>query len=104
MLENFVASELIKQLALKTDCALYHFRTHDNKEVDFVIEKNNGQLVGIEVKANSAVKAEDFSGLKVLQSLTGKDFVHGIVLYCGENIISFGDKFTAMPISSLWEL
>lgn len=53
---------------------LYHFRTSDNKEVDFVIEKANGQLAGIEVKKRDSVDIADFKGLKELQSLVGDDY------------------------------
>ncbi len=102
VLENFVASELTKQLAALSDGALYHFRTQDDKEVDFVIERRNGALLGIEVKARSAVTPDDFSGLRVLKKQVGADFVRGIVLYAGKDIIPFGDDMVAMPLDSLW--
>ena len=57
-----------------------HFRTSDNKKVDFVIEKPNGQLVAIEVKKRDRVENSDFKGVEQLKELTGKDFVTGIVL------------------------
>lgn len=102
LLENFVATEILKQLTVTADTNLYYFRTHDNKEVDFIIERNNGQLLGIEVKTKSTVNEEDFAGLKQLKVETGKDFVRGIVLYGGKDIVSFGDHMVAMPIAALW--
>lgn len=102
VLENFVASELTKQMAALSDGALYHFRTQDDKEVDFIIERRNGALLGIEVKARSAVTPDDFTGLKVLKKQVGKDFVRGIVLYTGKDTIPFGDDMVAMPLDSLW--
>ncbi len=101
--ENFVASELIKQLAWSSSRAqLFHFRTSDNKEVDFVLERPDGRLAGIDVKARDAVSIDDFSGLQELQAKTGEDFVRGIVLYRGRSIISFGDKLWAVPVEALW--
>ena len=100
--ENFVASELTKQLATLSDATLYHFRTHDNKEVDFVIERRNGTLLGIEVKARDSITERDFLGLKLLKEQIGKDFARGIVLYMGKDTIPFGDDMVAMPLDNLW--
>jgi predicted AAA+ superfamily ATPase len=102
--ENFVASELMKQIAMLQDGVLYHFRTQDNREVDFVIERRSGALIGIEVKARESVTAEDFAGLKVLKELAGKDFTRGIVLYMGRETIAFADDMLAVPLETLWTL
>lgn len=103
ILENFVACELTKQLTWQNG-TLYHFRTHDDQEIDFVIEKPNGHLIGIEVKSSHTISASDFKALKTLQSNTGADFIKGVILYLGEEIIPFGDKLFALPLSSLWNL
>lgn len=104
ILENFVATELTKLIAA-TDAPvqLHHFRTSDNKEVDFVLEKPNGQLAAIEVKARDRLDASDFQGLSTLQQLTSKDFVSGIVLYRGKDIVPFGPKQWAVPLGALWQ-
>ena len=103
ILENFVASELLKQLASSEEMAsLFHFRTSDGKEVDFVLEYPNGTLVGIEVKARDAVSEADFQGLQELQKQTGRDFSCGIVLYRGQNTVSFGHQLWAIPVDAMW--
>ncbi|MBM3610159.1 MAG: ATP-binding protein [Alphaproteobacteria bacterium] len=103
VLENFVATELLKLMTFQSDrMNLYYFRTSDGKEVDFVLEKPNGQLVGIEVKKRDQVDSSDFKGLEELQSLTGKDFICGIVLYSGQEVVPFGKNLWAVPISNLW--
>lgn len=102
IVENFVATELTKQLTWQ-DGHLYHYRSQDNQEIDFIIERRSGQLVAIEVKARSYVTAEDFKSIKTFQSLVEKDFVKGIVLYMGKELISFGKNLYAVPISALWE-
>lgn len=104
ILENFVASELTKQLSINNAGTLYHFRTNDNKEIDFIIERRDGKLIAIEVKSKQSVSAQDFATLKLLQEEIGNDFVKGIVLYQGENILPFGKNLYAMSLNSLWEL
>lgn len=99
ILENFIFTELLK--TLEEQFEIFHFRTVDNKEVDFVIERNDGDLVGIEVKSRSTISASDFNGLKILQEISEKSFRCGIVLYLGKNIIPFSDKMFAVPISCL---
>lgn len=98
ILENFVVTELTKNLANMNGISLFHFRTQDNYEVDFILEKNNGDLVGIEVKSSSFVTINDFKGLKKLQELTPTSFKCGIVLYTGSDIIPFADNMFAVPI------
>jgi len=101
--ENFVASELLKQLAVTNDAAeLYHFRTSDGKEVDFVLERPDGRLAAIEVKGRDSVTASDFKGLKELRNLTEDDFLCGIVLYRGNKIIPFDNNMWAVPVDAMW--
>jgi uncharacterized protein len=103
VLENFVATELMKLLSFSNVRAkLLHFRTSDNKEVDFVLERPDGSLAGIEVKAADRVDGGDFKGMRVLQEIAKDDFVCGIVLYNGHDVVPFGDQLFAVPISALW--
>ena len=105
LLENFIVMELKKQQAWsETLPSLYHFRTTTEKEVDAVLEAPDGRVVGIESKSSSEVSMSDFTGMKELAALARDDFHRGIVLYTGQETVSFGDKFTAMPISALWQI
>lgn len=102
--ENFVASELRKLLSFSDMRAdLFHFRTADGKEVDFVLERPDGSVAGIEVKASKRVVSSDFKGMEALRALTKDDFVCGVVLYPGEDVVPFGEKFLAVPFSALWQ-
>jgi predicted AAA+ superfamily ATPase len=103
VIENFVATELLKLVSCNDEkLKLLHFRTSDNKEVDFVIEKPNGQLVAIEVKNRDRVEQSDFKGIQQIKDLAGKDFVSGIVLYRGREVVPFGKDLWAVPVSNLW--
>jgi|AntAceMinimDraft_11_1070367.scaffolds.fasta_scaffold19666_2 hypothetical protein len=101
--ENFVATELLKQLvSLDGVAQLHHFRTSDGKEVDFVLERPDGKIAAIEVKGRDSVTTADFKGLKELCEQTEKDFICGIVLYCGNKTIPFDNNMWAVPVDELW--
>lgn len=103
VLENFVVMEIIKQLSW-SDISLkpYHFRTHKGCEVDIVLENRKKKLYGIEIKTSSSVSSKDFKGLRYLKNFKPRDFVRGVVLYTGDQVIKFEDKLSAVPISTLW--
>lgn len=63
-----------------------------------------GTVIGIEVKAAETIRAEDFRGLRHLANRLGGRFRAGIVLYAGEQQLSFGDRLTALPMAALWTL
>lgn len=65
LLESFVFSEVLK-LMTASDLRLtpLHFRDRDMREVDIVLERDDGMIAGIEVKASATVKAGDFGGLR----------------------------------------
>jgi hypothetical protein len=55
-------------------------------------------VIGVEVKAAETVRGEDFRGLRHLANRLGGRFRAGIVLYAGEQQLSFGDRLdTAQP-------
>lgn len=103
LLESFVTMELVKQAGWSVDPpALYHFRTHEGDEVDLVLERRGGALVGIEVKSAATVTAADFKGLRALAEVAGRRLRRGIVLYTGAEVVPFGARFLALPVEALW--
>lgn len=82
---------------------LFHFRTRAGRsEVDAVLERRGGHLVGVEMKATASPAKDDFRGLEELRESRGKDFVAGVVIHAGEGTIPFGDRLWALPVSALW--
>lgn len=105
LLESFVLSELARQITWSDELVdLYHFRDQSRSEVDAVLENRSGHVVGIEVKAASTVRSEDFTGLRRLADRLGEDFVVGVVLYTGTATLPFGPRMRAVPLSALWQL
>jgi predicted AAA+ superfamily ATPase len=105
LLEGFAAMELARQATWSlTHVNLFHYRSKDKQEVDLVLLNSLGQIVGLEIKASTTARGEDFNGLKHLAARTGSDFLGGILLYAGTTTMSFGDRFKAMPLSSIWQV
>jgi predicted AAA+ superfamily ATPase len=101
--ETWVLSELLKHVAFSRQLlSLWHYRTQSNIEVDFILEDRLGQITGIEVKASATVDGKDFKGLRHLQDTESAIFQRGIVLYAGREVVPFGDKLWAMPLSVWW--
>ncbi len=103
LLESHVFSEILK-LMTASDMQLtpHHFRDQQMHEVDIVLERDDGTIAGIEVKAAATVRSSDFAGLRILAETCGERFAYGVVLYDSADIVPFGKKLAAVPISSLW--
>ncbi len=105
LLECFAFSEILKATSLADDqLILCHYRDTEKFEVDMVLERPFGEVVGIEVKSRATIWPRDFRGLKRLQEISGNRFVCGVVLYDGEQIKQMYPGLFAMPIKVLWEM
>lgn len=104
LVETFVFNELSAQLdASDQQYQLFHYRDREQHEIDFLVEREDQALLGIEVKAGSAIKTSHFNHLRWFKEKIAKDrtFV-GIVLYSGEHAGSMGDNLWAVPLSALF--
>ena len=102
ILETFVLSELRKIASWSEQRSFSHFRDKDKNEVDIVLENRRGEIVGIEVKSSATVSAGDFSGMRKLAEASGKKFLQGLVLYDHDQVVPFGEKMFAAPLSCIW--
>ncbi len=103
VVENFVVNELMKQLTWNaTRTRLYHFRSAANQEVDIILERLDGKIIGIEVKSNQHVGLADIKGMLFLKESAPHLWHRGIVLYGGDVAFPFGEDIIALPISALW--
>ncbi len=104
VLESFVFGEVMKLLTgSELHVTPYHFRDQQKREVDLVLERDDGMIVGIEVKASATVSASDFAGLRALEEACREKFAFGVVLYDSGDRVSFGEKLAAAPLSCLWD-
>ncbi|MDX8355823.1 ATP-binding protein [Cognatiyoonia sp. IB215182] len=104
LLESFVVGEFQRALPMQDeDYRLYHWRSADRREIDILIDGGH-RLVCVEVKSAAAVAADDFKHLKWFGSDgpgRGRK-VSSIVLYQGQEKLTFGDGNFAIPLSALW--
>ena len=105
LFENFVFAELAAQIdAADGRYALHHYRDREKREIDFLIEREDQALLGIEVKASTTVTKGDFKHLSWFRDGPGAGSAFtGVVLYSGEFSLSFGDGLWAVPHSALWQ-
>ena len=107
LLEIFVFTQLtahIEALKLQDErYNIYHYRDREKREVDFIVENEDGKICGIEVKAGSLVSKDSFKHLQWFKNniAKGRDFT-GVVLYTGDHIAAFGEKMWAVPMNILW--
>jgi len=104
LFEGFARMELVKQAEWsKARPGVFHFRTRGGaREVDAVLERRGGKVVGVEMKASASLSRRDFRGLETLREERGDAFVAGVVIHAGEQTLPFGDRLWALPVSALW--
>lgn len=101
--ENFIVMELCKQISWsETQPSMFHFRAHDQTEVDIVLENRASKIVGIEVKLADELSPKMWQGLARLRDETADKFVTGVVLYSGNTELRVDKNIWAVPIARLW--
>ena len=94
--ETYVFCELQKHLSyLQKSSQIFHYRTNDKKEIDFIIEIDD-EILAIEIKQSSSVKKDDFKHIMDLQNKIDKKCL-GIVFYNGDMVVEFSDDLVAIP-------
>lgn len=103
LLESFVVNELLRHASwLDESFTFGHWRTHDHDEVDLVIERHDGTIVAIEVKATGRVPAEAFRSLRKLRDALPGRFRAGVVLHMGLQAYRADEALYAAPVDRLW--
>jgi predicted AAA+ superfamily ATPase len=106
LIETFVHNQLVAEIdACSGKFFLYQYRDSEKREIDFVIQNRNNDILAIEVKSGSNVSGDSFKHIKWFREKMSKkmnEFV-GIVLYTGRNIAKFGDNLWAIPMDALWK-
>lgn len=102
LIETWVYQQLAAIAEADGDCEISHYRDGKKREIDFMVKREDGALLGIEVKSGS-VSSSDFTHLKwFAANLAEKQFT-GIVIHSGKDVLPFGDGFYAVPFSALSE-
>jgi predicted AAA+ superfamily ATPase len=100
ILETYCLGEILKSYWHKgIDPLLYFYRDTDQKEIDFVIEKNM-TLYPVEVKKTAMPGEADIKNFNALKKL-GKKIGTGAVLCLSQNRIPRNREVVSIPV---WEI
>jgi len=103
LLESFVVQEVLRQAEwMEAPATAGHWRTRDNVEVDLVLERFDGSVVAIEVKASDHVDRSQLSGLAALRNRLGPAFVAGVAFHLGKAGYRADDRLFVLPVERLW--
>ena len=103
LLESFVVQEAIRQTTwMDAPVTAGYWRTKDQLEVDLVLERYDGSVVGIEVKAGDHVPDKQLAPLRALRDRLGSSFAAGIAFYLGPVSYQADDRIHILPVDRLW--
>ncbi len=105
LVETFAFNEIAAEVdAGDGRYRLFHYRDREQREVDLIVEREDGALLGIEIKASSSVASNDFKHLRWIAGklAIGRPCV-GVVLYTGDRVAAFGPGLWAVPFAALWQ-
>lgn len=101
--ETFVYNQIMPQVELERNIVLSHYRDNRKREIDFIIEDDNG-IFGVEVKSGTDIKLDAFKHLEWFRDNLAKDKPFtGIVLYTGERTMQWKNEMYSVPVNNLWE-
>ncbi len=95
--ESAVIAEIYKQLKnIQSICSFHHLRTVDGREVDLLVETENGYYA-IEIKMTSHVSDADTRHLKGLESILDKPLLHSFILSNDPQVRNISVNILAIP-------
>jgi len=101
---KFIETWVYQQLAAIAEASggyeITHYRDGRKREIDFIVQRDDGALLGIEVKAGAA-STGDFKHLKWFAQNIAKGPFTGIVLHSGKDVLRFGEGFYSVPFGAL---
>ena len=100
LVETWVYQQLAAIADAEGGYTISHYRDNRKREIDFMVERKDGSLLGVEVKAGQA-SSDDFKHLKWFAANLAKTSFTGIVLYSGDKTLRFGEGLYAVPMSAL---
>ena len=109
LLETFAANEIARQLSSGSErMHLHHYRDGAGHEADLVIERADGAIVAVEVKATASPGPDHLRHLAWLRdhldAVSPTTFRAGVLLHTGSRRLKVGDRLYSAPIDALWRL
>ncbi|MYE68165.1 MAG: DUF4143 domain-containing protein [Acidimicrobiia bacterium] len=106
LLETFVLNELARQAIESFEVRLHRLRHYDGHEVDIVVDRSDGAVAAIEVKATGSPSDSHLKPLRTLRDRLDRSapgtFRVGVLLHTGPYCHRIGDRLWLAPINVLW--
>ena len=109
LLESFVVNEVTRQLSAADHprVRLSQFRDRNGRhEVDLVLERGDGAMIAMEIKATSSPAAQHVETLTWLRDRMDRtdpgSFKAGYLLHTGKTCLTISDRIHLRPIAALW--
>lgn len=107
LLETFAVNEIVRLCAAsEMPVSLHHYRDSNQHEVDLVIERSDGAVVAVEIKATSSPRADDLRHLARfrdrLDAVDPGSLRAGVLLHTGANTLPHGDRLLSASLDTLW--
>ena len=92
----------LRVYAPAAEAAVFHFRSpRGDHEVDFIVTRDDGRFVAVEVKLSATVGADDVKHLHWLREQVGDDLLDAVVLTTGTNAYRRPDGIAVVPAALL---
>jgi len=101
LVETWVYHEIAAIAEREGIYSISQYRDSNKREIDFIVTRDDGACLGIEVKAGSNLGIQDFKHLKWFAANMAESSFTGVVLYTGNDVLRFGEGFYAVPMSML---
>lgn len=94
-------NQIVTEVEQHFGWTLHHLRTKAH-EIDFLVTDEAGRMLAIDIKAGESVSGDDFRHIRWFQKMMGDVPCLGVVLYAGNNVLSFGSDCCAVPMANFW--
>ena len=107
LLETFTINEIARQLSSQAvRIGMFHYRDYPGREIDLILERADGAIVAVEIKATRSPTGNHLSHVRWLRNrldtVAPGTFRAGILLHTGPQSLTIGDRLHLRPISTLW--
>lgn len=101
LFESLVALS-IRTYAQQSNCSVRHFRTRGGeREIDLIVERGDGRVTAIEVKAKHSIDDDDVRHLKWLKSRIGEELLDTVIVTMGPTAYRRPDGVAVVPAALL---
>ena len=105
--ETFIVGEVARQVAGSAARAdLYHFRAKNQREIDLIIQRPDGGIVAVEIKATVSPTSDGLRHAAWLRDRLDRSdpgsFLGGVLVHMGAQSGKVGDRLHLRPASALW--